>query len=139
MAAAAAKAAFQEILEESNLNNAERNYLTAKGITTARHLERCATDEQEFIQTVVNPYLAGVTVGTEEHKADRDVEVAKTCFLVCLDLAKESRHPQPAAAAAAGGQVAAATGFAGAAATPAANRATLYLESRPASPHPIPP
>ena len=127
MAAAAAKAAFQEMLEESGLNDAERNYLKAKGITTARHLERSASDEHEYIQALVNPYLQGTTVATEEHKADRDVEVAKTCFLVCLDLVKESRQPQPAAAAAAGGQVAAATGVAGAAtapATPAASTAT---------------
>ena len=102
MAAVSAKAAFSEMMEEAGLNPAERNYLQAKGITTARHLERIAVDENNFLQVVVNPFLQGVSVATVEHKADRDVEVAKTCLLVCLDLAKESRNPPPAAAAAGG-------------------------------------
>ena len=123
--AAAAKAAFQEMLEESGLNDAERDYLKAKGITTARHLERSAADENDFIQSVVTPYLQGVSVDAVEHKADRDVAVAQTCFLVCRDLAKEARMPQPVAAPAAATQGAATNAGAPAApGAPAASTAT---------------
>ena len=88
--AAAAKAASEELLEESGLNNAERDYTKEKGIYTARHLERSAADEQNFIESVVKPFLQKALEDAVEHKEDLDAAVAQTYFLECLDSALDT-------------------------------------------------
>ena len=100
MAASTARAAFGIIMEEAGLNE----YLTIKGISTSRHLERIGIDENHFVQTFVDPYLQGVTIGGTEFKADRDVVVARTCLLSSvLRLGFRSSHSSRRSSCSSGG------------------------------------
>ena len=73
-------------------------HLEAQGYTSVAVLARAARSDDEFIKRVVEPYVAGVTIGSTAHKSTCTIIEAR--LLVAFEEAKRLRSAEIAAAAA---------------------------------------
>ena len=69
----------------------ELEYLQKKGIVSARHLARAASDDLEFAARVIQPFVDGVDIDGTLHKVSRCADGSRTCFLVAYDLSLEKK------------------------------------------------
>ena len=83
-----------ELQETAGLTNDEMEYLRAKGLTLTKHLARCATSDEAFEKKVTQPFLEGIDIAGEMHKAGRDSEHVTAVMLVAFEEASKRRKAE---------------------------------------------
>ena len=122
-----------ELFNTAGAGDGIRQYLAAKKISTTPTLALIAKNAEDFTTMIVAPFLAGVTIDGQHHKAEAGDEPVATAIMIHLFV--EARRqwdifsqaptaPQPQAAAATAAQTAAGN-------TPAAAATAAHIPDRP--------
>ena len=73
-----------ELLDTSGAGEGIRRYLAAKKISATPTLALIAKNAEEFTTMIVAPFLAGVTIDGQDHKAEAGDEPVTTAMMVHL-------------------------------------------------------
>ena len=88
---AAPQQSLGDILDSAALNDEEKAYFAARGFVSVRHLIRSVADEPDYIASIVQPFIDGVTIDGTEHKSTRpEAKTCRTSLLVAFDLAHDA-------------------------------------------------
>ena len=122
-----------ELFNTAGAGDGIRHYLAAKKISTTPTLALIAKNAEDFTTMIVAPFLAGVTIDGQDHKAEAGDEPVATAIMIHLFV--EARRqwdifsqaptaPQPQAATATAAQTAAGN-------TPTAAATAAHIPDRP--------
>ena len=76
--------ALNELFNTAGANDSIRHYLAAKKISTTPTLALIAKNAEDFTTMIVAPFLAGVTIDGQEHKAEAGDEPVATAIMIHL-------------------------------------------------------
>ena len=76
--------ALNELFNTAGANESIRHYLAAKKISTTPTLALIAKNAEDFTTMIVAPFLAGVTIDGQEHKAEAGDEPVATAIMIHL-------------------------------------------------------
>ncbi|OLP82322.1 hypothetical protein AK812_SmicGene37031 [Symbiodinium microadriaticum] len=75
---------LSELFNTAGANDSIRHYLAAKKISTTPTLALIAKNAEDFTTMIVAPFLAGVTIDGQEHKAEAGDEPVATAIMIHL-------------------------------------------------------
>ena len=122
-----------ELFNTAGASDGIRHYLAAKQISTTPTLALIAKNAEDFTTMIVAPFIAGVAIDGQEHKAEAGDEPVATAILIHLfvearrqwdTFSQAPTTPPPAPAAASAAQAAAGN-------TPTSPAAAAHIPDRP--------